>query len=90
VKGFGCRRRRDLSPRAEGRRPKAPREGTRGGRHGRWPSAIKAAGGTTMVLTPHRSGGRGMPDNAMNYDGPIDKIGTPEQIAEEIGRLLAQ
>jgi hypothetical protein len=24
----------------------------------------------------------------MNYDGPIDKIGTPEQIAEEIGRLL--
>jgi hypothetical protein len=29
-----------------------------------------------------------MPENAMNYDGPIDKIGTPEQIAEEIGRLL--
>src|SRR5947209_13190865 len=51
-------------------------------------AAIKAAGGTTMVLTPHDSGGRGMPENAMNYDGPIDKIGTPEQIAEEIGRLL--
>jgi hypothetical protein len=36
------------------------------------------------------SGGRGMPENAMNYDGPIDKIGSPEQIAEEIGRLLTQ
>jgi chemotaxis response regulator CheB len=56
------------------------------GREG-WPQS-KAAGGTTMVLTPHRSGGRGMPENAMNYDGPIDKIGTPEQIAEEIDRLL--
>jgi chemotaxis response regulator CheB len=51
-------------------------------------AALKAAGGTTMVLTPHSSGGRGMPENAMNYDGPIDKIGTPEQIAEEIRRLL--
>jgi hypothetical protein len=30
----------------------------------------------------------GMPENAMNYDGPTDKIGTPEQIAGEIGRLL--
>jgi hypothetical protein len=29
-----------------------------------------------------------MPENAINYDGPSDKIGTPEQIAEEIGRLL--
>jgi hypothetical protein len=31
-----------------------------------------------------------MPENAINYDGPIDKIGTPEQIAEEIRHLLAQ
>jgi hypothetical protein len=29
-----------------------------------------------------------MPENAINYNGPIDKIGTPEQIAEEIARLL--
>jgi two-component system chemotaxis response regulator CheB len=43
-------------------------------------AAIKAAGGTTMVLTPHRSGGRGVPENAMNYDGPIDKIGTPNRL----------
>jgi chemotaxis response regulator CheB len=52
-------------------------------------AAIKAAGGTTMVLTPNRSGDKGMPENAISYDGPIDKIGTPEQIAEEIARLLA-
>jgi chemotaxis response regulator CheB len=51
-------------------------------------AAIKAAGGTTMVLTPNRRGGRGMPENAINYGGPIHKIGTPEQIAEEIDRLL--
>jgi chemotaxis response regulator CheB len=51
-------------------------------------AAIKAAGGTSMVLTPNRRGGRGMPENAINYDGPIDKIGTTEKIAEEIGRLL--
>lgn len=51
-------------------------------------AAIKAAGGRTMVLTPKRSAGSGMPENAINYDGPIDKIGTPEQIAREIGRLL--
>jgi hypothetical protein len=31
-----------------------------------------------------------MPENAINYDGPVDKIGTPEQIAEEVGLLLAQ
>jgi chemotaxis response regulator CheB len=52
-------------------------------------AAIKAAGGTTMVLTPNRSGDKGMPENAISYDGPIDTIGTPEQIAEEIGRLLS-
>ena len=52
-------------------------------------AAIKAAGGTTMVLTPNRSSEKGMPENAISYDGPIDKIGTPEQIAEEIARLLA-
>jgi hypothetical protein len=41
-------------------------------------------------LTPNGNGGTGMPENAINYDGPIDKMGTPEQIAEEIARLLAQ
>ena len=53
-------------------------------------AAIKAAGGTTMVLTPNRGSDNGMPENAISYDGPIDKIGTPEQIAEEISHLLAQ
>jgi chemotaxis response regulator CheB len=51
-------------------------------------AAIKAAGGTAMVLTPNRSGGRGMPENAISYNRLIDKIGTPEQIAQEIARLL--
>jgi len=38
--GEGCRMSagHELSIRAEGRRPKASREGTRGGRRGRWPS----------------------------------------------------
>jgi hypothetical protein len=36
--GFRMPARRNLSTRAEGRRPKASREGTRGGRHGRWAS----------------------------------------------------
>jgi chemotaxis response regulator CheB len=43
-------------------------------------AAIKAAGGTTMVLMPNRSGDKGMPENAISYDGPINKIGTPEQM----------
>jgi hypothetical protein len=31
-----------------------------------------------------------MPENAISYGRPIDKIGSPEQIAEEISHLLAQ
>jgi two-component system chemotaxis response regulator CheB len=53
-------------------------------------AAIKAAGGKTMVLTANKSGGRGMPEHAINCSGASDKIGTPEQIAEEISHLLAQ
>jgi hypothetical protein len=33
-----------------------------------------------MVLMPNRSGDNGMPENAISYDGPINKIGTPEQM----------
>src|SRR3954454_1691009 len=47
-------------------------------------AAIHEAGGLTMVLTPGRSPERGMPENAISYDGPIDLIGDPLQIAEGI------
>src|SRR3954470_17185566 len=53
-------------------------------------AAIHAAGGVTMVLTPDRGGDRrGMPENAIGYDGPVDMIGTPGAIAREIARRLA-
>ena len=51
-------------------------------------TAIKEAGGISMVLTPHPQGAPGMPENAISYDGPIDVIGSPERItAEIIGRV---
>jgi two-component system, chemotaxis family, protein-glutamate methylesterase/glutaminase len=53
-------------------------------------AAIKAAGGITMALTSAGRPSRGMPENAKDYDGPIDKIGTPEQIGQEIGRQVAR
>ena len=52
-------------------------------------AAIKAAGGISMVLTSTGRSRRGMPENARDFDRPIDTIGTPEQIAREIGRLVA-
>jgi two-component system chemotaxis response regulator CheB len=47
-------------------------------------AAIQEAGGLTMVLTPSGPPQRGMPENAISYDGPIDLIGTPERIARGI------
>jgi two-component system chemotaxis response regulator CheB len=47
-------------------------------------AAIHKAGGVTMVLTPRRSPQRGMPENAISYDGPIDLIGGPWRIAEGV------
>ncbi|TNC07622.1 chemotaxis protein CheB [Methylobacterium terricola] len=47
-------------------------------------AAINETGGLTMVLTPSRSVGRGMPENAIAYDGPIDLIGSPIEIAAGI------
>src|SRR4051794_4287978 len=52
-------------------------------------AAIHDAGGVTMVLTPDGAGRRGMPENAIGYDGPIDMIGSPGAIAREITRRLA-
>lgn len=47
-------------------------------------AAIHAAGGLTMVLTPDNQPGLGMPENAIAYDGPIDVIGSPHDIAAAI------
>ena len=51
-------------------------------------AAINAAGGTVMVLASKGSRFQGMPENAIAYDGPIDLIGTPAEIAREIGRIV--
>jgi two-component system, chemotaxis family, protein-glutamate methylesterase/glutaminase len=53
-------------------------------------AAIKVAGGTTMVVLSAGKQFRGMPENARNYTGHVDRIGTPEEIAEEIGRRVAK
>lgn len=51
-------------------------------------AAIHAAKGVTMVLTPNRDRPPGMPENAIDYDGQINVIGSPGFIAKEIVRLL--
>jgi two-component system chemotaxis response regulator CheB len=45
-------------------------------------AAIRKAGGLTMVLTPVTLPERGMPDNAITYDGPISLIGDAKHIAD--------
>ena len=46
--------------------------------------AIHHAGGLTMALLPEKGNARGMPENAISYDGPIDVIGNPQVIAAAI------
>jgi two-component system chemotaxis response regulator CheB len=46
--------------------------------------AIHKAGGTTMVLTPGGGPLNSMPENAINYDGPISLIGNPRDLARGI------
>jgi two-component system chemotaxis response regulator CheB len=52
-------------------------------------AAIKAAGGVSMIISPVAGAKRGMPENARDFDQPIDKIGTTRQIADEITRRLS-
>lgn len=52
--------------------------------HSRGLAAIHKAGGITMVLTPAAPPEKGMPENAISYDGPIDLIGNPHCLAEGI------
>jgi two-component system chemotaxis response regulator CheB len=51
-------------------------------------AAIHDAGGWTMVVTPAIPRQFEMPDNAINYDGPITYIGSPQQIADAIHGLV--
>jgi two-component system, chemotaxis family, protein-glutamate methylesterase/glutaminase len=51
-------------------------------------AAVHHAGGVTMVLTPHPPPAGCMPGNAAAYDGPIDVIGTPPQIADAIMKTI--
>jgi two-component system chemotaxis response regulator CheB len=53
-------------------------------------AAIHDAGGLTMVLTPGLLPRKGMPENAIAYDGPIDTIGNPRLIANAIVRAIAK
>jgi hypothetical protein len=43
-----------------------------------------------MVLTPALPPERGMPENAINYDGPISLIGDFKQIADGICAACAK
>jgi two-component system chemotaxis response regulator CheB len=52
-------------------------------------ATIHKAGGLTMVLTPDLLPRQGMPENAIAFDGPIDTIGSPEDIATAIVRAVA-
>jgi two-component system chemotaxis response regulator CheB len=53
-------------------------------------AAIHKAGGLTMVLARGTRPERGMPENAIDYDGPIDLIGSPRDIATGIGAVCGQ
>ena len=53
-------------------------------------AAIHEAHGVTMVLTPEGGRSSGMPQNAIDYDGPINVIGSPTFIAGEIAKLLGK
>jgi two-component system chemotaxis response regulator CheB len=53
-------------------------------------AAINEIGGLTMVVTPTRPPEHGMPENAIAYDGPIDVIGSPFEIAQAICAAVQQ
>ena len=53
-------------------------------------AAIHDAGGLTMVLKPVQPDQRGMPENAISYDGPIDVIGDAGEIAQAIGKVVRE
>jgi two-component system, chemotaxis family, protein-glutamate methylesterase/glutaminase len=50
--------------------------------------AIKEAGGVTLVQSPEEAAYPDMPQNAIDYDGPIDFIGPIDALAAEICRRV--
>jgi two-component system, chemotaxis family, protein-glutamate methylesterase/glutaminase len=52
-------------------------------------AAIHLAGGITMVVGTRGTPAAGMPFNATDYDGPIDFIGSTNEIAAEIVHQIA-
>jgi two-component system chemotaxis response regulator CheB len=53
-------------------------------------AAIHHAGGVTMVLTHAGMADAGMPRNAVGYDGPIDAMGSAEDLAREVVRRVRE
>jgi two-component system chemotaxis response regulator CheB len=53
-------------------------------------AAIHHAGGMTIVVTPAPAPEKGVPENAIQYDGPIDLIGDPWRIAQAISATCEQ
>ena len=53
-------------------------------------AAIHHAGGTTMILTQEGVAEAGMPRNAADYDGPIDAMGSAEDLAREVVRRVRE
>ena len=53
-------------------------------------AAVHAAQGVTMVLDPRGKWPRGMQQNAIEHDGPVDLIGTASMIAEMVGRVTTE
>ena len=51
-------------------------------------ASLHLAGGATMVLGSGQGAASGMPRNATEYDGPIDFIGSVQEIADEIVRRV--
>jgi two-component system, chemotaxis family, protein-glutamate methylesterase/glutaminase len=49
-------------------------------------AAIHEAGGITMVLTPSPSPTHEMPANAIDFNGPVDLIGSTASIAQGVSR----
>jgi two-component system, chemotaxis family, protein-glutamate methylesterase/glutaminase len=49
-------------------------------------AAIHEAGGITMAIIPSPSPTHEMPANAINFDGPVDLIGSTPSIAQGISK----
>jgi len=53
-------------------------------------AAIHHAGGVTMVVTPTGSPSRGMPENAISYDGAVSFVGSASEIGRDVSLRTAR